>query len=195
MSRGGAPGRSGPAGGGAVAAVVLAAGAASRFGAPKQKRLLPLVLERLAAAPVDEIVVVLGAHRFPVERARVVVAAHWERGPGASLRAGLDALGPGVEAAVVCLADGPLLAPEAVRRVLAAWRSSGEDVVAATYGGERGHPVVLGRAAWTRVPDDGGRGLPALLVACDDLGAPEDVDTPADLRRLEPRLSSRPNER
>jgi hypothetical protein len=46
---------------------------------------------------------------------------------------------------------------------------------------ERGHPVVLGRAAWPRVPDEGARALTAALVPCDDLGAPGDVDVPADL--------------
>ena len=55
------------------------------------------------------------------------------------------------------------------------------DVVAASYGGERGHPVVLGRAAWLNVPDEGARALDPVLVPCDDLGAPGDVDTPEDL--------------
>lgn len=172
----------------AVAAVVLAAGAGNRFGGAKQERLLPFVLERLARAPVDDVVVVLGAYRFGVEGARVVVASDWERGPGASLRAGLRALGDDVVAAVVCLADGPLLSPEAVARVLEAWRSGDGDVVAASYGGVRGHPVVLGRAVWDAVPDEGARSLEARLVPCDDLGAPDDVDTRDDLRRLEPLL-------
>jgi nicotine blue oxidoreductase len=82
---------------------------------------------------------------------------------------------------VVVLADGPRLAPEAVDRVIAAWRETGEEVVAATYNGVRLHPVLLARTAWARVPDDGARGLPAHLVACDDLGAPGDVDRLEDL--------------
>jgi nicotine blue oxidoreductase len=49
-------------------------------------------------------------------------------------------------------------------------------VVAAAYGGERGHPVVLGRGAWEGVPDEGARALEPLLVPCDDLGPPGDVD-------------------
>jgi nicotine blue oxidoreductase len=85
----------------------------------------------------------------------------------------------------VVLADGPLLAPAAIERVLAVWRGGAGDVVAASYGGVRGHPVVLGRAVWGEIPDDGGRSLEAVLVPCDDLGAPGDVDTPADLERLQ----------
>jgi nicotine blue oxidoreductase len=171
-----------------VAAVVLAAGEGSRFGGPKQEVLLPSVLARLARSPVRDIVVVLGAHRFPVQGARAVLAPDWRRGPGASLRAGLAALGPDVDAAVVCLADGPLLSPGAVERVLAAWRQGAGDVVAASYGGARSHPVVLARPVWDRIPDDGGRSLPAALVPCDDLGEPGDVDTRADLRRIEAQL-------
>jgi CTP:molybdopterin cytidylyltransferase MocA len=158
-----------------IAAVVLAAGAATRFGAPKQVLLLPAVLERLAG--VDQVVVVAGAHAL----AGAVHCPDWERGPGASLRCGLAALGPEVEAAVVVLADGPELAPAAIERVVAAWRESGAPVVAASYDGVRGHPLVVGRAAWDGIPDGGLRAVDPLLVPCDDLGAPGDVDYAADL--------------
>jgi CTP:molybdopterin cytidylyltransferase MocA len=171
---------------GRVAAVVLAAGEGSRFGGAKQNLLLPGILERLAQAPVDEIVVVEGAHRLalsPAADVRVVPCARWQRGPGASLRCGLAALGHDVEAAVVVLADGPTLAPSAVERVLDEWRA-GRDTVAASYDGSRGHPLVLGRASWDDVPDEGLRSHPVRLVPCDDLGAPGDVDTRADYEAL-----------
>jgi CTP:molybdopterin cytidylyltransferase MocA len=172
-----------------ITAIVLAAGAGERFGGPKQQLLLPHVLSRLAESPVDEVVVVGGAHPVPAEQGRVVDCPDWRRGTGASLRCGLRALGPGVEAAVVCLADGPNLSPEAVRRVLAAWRSGAGTVVAASYAGERGHPVVIGRGSWGDVPDEGMKTLPATLVPCDDLGTPGDVDSADDIGRLEPPLA------
>jgi CTP:molybdopterin cytidylyltransferase MocA len=168
-----------------IAAVVLAAGASSRFGSPKQALLLPGVLERVRASGVDDVLVVLGAHDLETE-ARAVRCADWERGPGASLRCGLAALADETEAAVVVLADGPSLSPAAIDRVMQAWREFGTEVVAASYRGERGHPVLLARAAWERVPDEGARALTPLLVPCDDLGAPGDVDTTADLRRYGP---------
>jgi nicotine blue oxidoreductase len=168
-----------------VAAVVLAAGAATRFGAPKQRLLLPLVLERVRASGVDEIVVVAGAHPLEADT-RVVDCEEWERGPGASLRCGLEALAPETEAAVVVLADGPYLSPAAIDRVVAAWRETGAEVLAASYGGDRGHPVLLARAAWSRVPDEGARALEPVLVPCDDLGAPGDVDL-ADEWKEDPR--------
>ncbi len=158
-----------------IAAIVLAAGAASRFGAPKQSLLLPEVLRRVRESSVDEIVVVAGAHALQTD-ARTVECPEWERGPGASLRCGLRALGDEVEAAVVVLADGPDLSPDAVDRLVAAWRDGDGEVVAASYGGDRGHPVVLARAVWTRIPDEGARLLEPVLVPCDDLGSPGDVD-------------------
>jgi CTP:molybdopterin cytidylyltransferase MocA len=166
-----------------VAAVVLAAGAGSRFGGPKQRLLLPRVLERLRRTSVDDIVVVAGAYGLKAEGARVVTCPEWELGPGASLRCGLDALPPDAEAAVVVLADGPNLAPEAVERVLAAWREGAGELVAAAYDGDRSHPLVVGRALWDAVPDDGLRALEPVLVPCRDLEAPGDVDTPEQLPR------------
>ena len=164
-----------------IAAVVLAAGAASRFGSPKQRLLLAPVLERVRAShAVDDVVVVLGAHEVETD-ARSVRCREWERGPGASLRCGLAALSSDAEAAVVVLADGPELAPAAIDRVVETWRRERDPVVAATYGGVRSHPVLLGRAAWDSVPEEGARSLAARLVPCDDLGSPGDVDRPEDL--------------
>lgn len=163
-----------------VSAVVLAAGAASRFGAPKQRLFLPAVLDALATAPVDDVLVVLGAHDVEMA-ARTVRCGDWEQGPGASLRCGLAALPPEAEAAVVVLADGPALAPATVTRVVARWRETGAPIVAASYAGVRGHPLLLARSAWGDVPAEGLRAREVLLVPCDDLGAPGDVDYPADL--------------
>ena len=144
---------------------------------------------------VGEVVVVVGAHEVETD-ARVVRCAEWEHGPGASLRCGLAALGAEVEAAVVVLADGPDLAPAAVERMIGVWRARGEPVLAASYGGERGHPVLLARLVWGTVPDEGARGLPALLVPCDDLGAPGDVDRADQLpERLRGDASARGDDR
>ena len=129
-----------------IAAVVLAAGASSRYGTepPKQVELVQRVLEALRKSSVDEVVVVRGAHELPVQS---VPCPGWELGPGASLRCGLAALPADTEAAVVVLADGPDLDPGAVDRVVEDWRSRGGDVVAASYDGVRLHPVLLARAA------------------------------------------------
>jgi CTP:molybdopterin cytidylyltransferase MocA len=147
---------------------VLAAGASSRYGGVKQRELLPAVLAALGRTSVDQLVVVSGAH----ELAGAVHCEDWERGPGASLRCGLAALGPDVERAVVVLADGPELDPRAVERLLEA----DAEYAAATYDGTRSHPVLLARSAWAGIPDEGLRGRDAVLVDCSDLRPPGDVD-------------------
>jgi nicotine blue oxidoreductase len=156
-----------------IPAVVLAAGAGTRYGGPKQRDFLPRVLERLRAGGVSEIVVVAGAYQLDVD-ATVVECPDWERGPGASLRCGLAALPPAVTHALVVLADGPGLDPRAVERVAA--HSGDAEVVAASYGGVRGHPVSLARSVWASVPDAGARELEPSLLPCDDLDPPGDVD-------------------
>jgi CTP:molybdopterin cytidylyltransferase MocA len=158
-----------------VYAVVLAAGASSRYGtAPaKQQVLLPPVLDAVGRSAVDGVVVVAGAHPLDVES---VQCPDWQLGPCASLRCGLAALPAEAEAAIVVLADGPELDPRAIDRVVGAWRDDGGDVLAASYDGVRLHPVLLAREAWSRVPDEGARGLEARLVPCDDLPPPGDVD-------------------
>jgi CTP:molybdopterin cytidylyltransferase MocA len=164
-----------------IAAVVLAAGASTRFGSPKQAVLLEPVLERVRqSGEIDEVVVVIGAHDVDTD-ARTVHCPEWELGPGASLRCGLASLDAGVLAAVVVLGDGPRLDPRAIDRIVAAWRSGGAERIAATYGGVRLHPLLLARPAWADVPDAGLRSLPAELVPCDDLSSPGDVDFADDL--------------
>jgi CTP:molybdopterin cytidylyltransferase MocA len=162
-----------------VAAVVLAAGAASRYGGPKQRALLPAVLAALSETEVSPVVVVEGAWALEprsdeVHEVTLVHCADWADGPGASLRCGLAALGDEVTDALVVLADGPELDPRAVSRVAAAAGSAA--VLAATYDGSRSHPVLLARAVWPSVPAEGARALEPVLVDCSDLRPPGDVD-------------------
>lgn len=138
----------------------------------KQRELLPAVLAALAESSVDEVVVVSGAHPLEADGVRIVHCPEWQRGPGASLRCGLAALGPDVDRAVVVLADGPELDPRAVDRVA----EHPAPVAAASYDGSRSHPVALARSAWGTVPDEGGRALDPVLVDCCGLRPPGDRD-------------------
>jgi nicotine blue oxidoreductase len=138
------------------------------------------------------VVVVLGAHELQTS-ARAILCPDWERGPGASLRCGLATLPPDAEAAVVVLGDGPEVDPEAIDRVIAAWRAGSGPVAAATYGGTRLHPVLLDRDVWQEIPDEGAKTLDAVLVPCDDLSAPGDVDFADEVpERLKPWSSPDP---
>ena len=164
-----------------VAAVVLAAGAATRYGGPKQRELLPAVLAALSQTDLSPIVVVEGAWSLEprsneVHGVRLVHCEDWAAGPGASLRCGLAALGDEVTHALVVLADGPGARPRAVSRLVE--RAGDAPVAAATYDGSRSHPVLLARSAWSTVPSEGGRALAPVLVDCSDLRPPGDVDYP-----------------
>jgi CTP:molybdopterin cytidylyltransferase MocA len=161
-----------------VYAVVLAAGASSRYGSspPKQEELLPRVLAAVRrAVSLEGMLVVTGAYDVEVD-APLVRCPDWQRGPGASLRCGVAALPGAAGAALVVLADGPELDPRAIDRVVASWRTDGGDAVAAAYGGLRLHPVLLARHIWADIPDEGARALDARLVDCSDLPPPGDVD-------------------
>ncbi|WP_328382523.1 nucleotidyltransferase family protein [Micromonospora zamorensis] len=186
-----------------TAGLLLAAGAGRRYGRPKALVELdgvPLVrrgITLLRDGGCTPVHVVLGAGADDVpDLPGAVPVRHdgWPEGLGSSLRRGLTSLPADVPAAVVVLVDQPLLSPAAVRRVRAAY-AGGALVAVATYGGRLGHPVLLTRDTWPlldryAVGDRGARDLlrdrPDLVVEvpCDDVGAPLDVDTPADLLRL-----------
>jgi molybdenum cofactor cytidylyltransferase len=134
-----------------LAFIVLAAGAGRRFGGPKQLAALdgrPLLQHVVDAAPAP-LTVVLGAHADQVraavdlDGADVVMCEGWQEGQAASLRAGVEAVGP-VDAAVVLLGDMPFVTPQviagAVDHLSGHW-----DAVRTLYSGAPGHPVVLGR--------------------------------------------------
>lgn len=185
-----------------IGGIVLAAGAATRFGGGKQlaelegRPLLEYALSAMADAGVDPRVVVLGsgaeeiARRVDLHGAEPVVCERWEEGQSASLACALAELAD-AEAVVVTLGDQPRMAAAAIRRVIEA-RGDGAAAVRATYGGDPGHPVLLERDLIDRLRDvTGDHGARNLLlsvntreVPCDDLGGGEDVDTRAQLDAL-----------
>jgi nicotine blue oxidoreductase len=190
-----------------VSAILLAAGAGSRFGGGKllaKYRGRPLIeapLSSLADAPVDETVVVVGEDAKGIREVcepygfEVVENPDWAEGISTSVKAGLGALGTRSRAAIVLLADQPLVGAGAVERLLAAFEE-GARVAAATYGGEVRNPVLFSREVWPLLVselsgDEGARSFlrrhPELVrrVPCDGVGDPADVDTAEDLRRLE----------
>jgi molybdenum cofactor cytidylyltransferase len=186
-----------------IAGLVLAAGAARRFGSPKQLAeldgvpLLQHAIDAMLAVPeLDRVIVVLGAAAEHVAAAvrfadaEPVVCQGWEEGMAASLRCGVEALGE-ADWVVVTLGDQPGITPEAIEAVLAAI-GPGIDAVRAEYAGRGGHPVALSRSLLARVSglrgDVGARDLLAGAtvrpVEALHLARPDDVDTPDELEAI-----------
>lgn len=185
-------------------ALVLAAGASSRMGAPKAlvrapdgRRFVDAVVETARAGGCGGVVVVLGPpHGEAIRRALPAgAAAAWNpepaRGMLSSVQAGLAALPPEAEAALVWPVDVPLVRPETVQAVVAA--APGR-IVVPVHGGRGGHPLRLPRARFAAaLALASERGLKALLDAhraevvrlpVDDRAVLVDVDTPRDLAAL-----------
>lgn len=190
-----------------ISAILLAAGAGSRFGGGKLlaefrgKPLISATLDGLRGAPVDEVISVLGSGARELRSvceahgARVVENPDWERGQSTSVRAGLEACSPETRAAVVLLADQPLVGAGAVARLVEVFEG-GAKVAVATYNGKRRNPVLFSREVWPLLlselsGDEGARSImrnhPELVteVPCDGVADPADVDTIEDLRRVD----------
>ncbi|MEU5992557.1 nucleotidyltransferase family protein [Spirillospora sp. NPDC047418] len=179
------------------AGLLLAAGEGRRLGRPKAtleldgERLVDRGVATLRDGGCSPVLVVAGAAQLEVIGAVVVPNPGWREGMGSSLRAGLAALPPACPAVVVALVDQPLVTPAAVARLVAAY-DEGARIAVATYGGARRNPVLLRAEHFAGVAeaatgDQGARGYlrahTDLItpVPCDDVAAPDDIDTPGDL--------------
>jgi CTP:molybdopterin cytidylyltransferase MocA len=184
----------------AVAGVLLAAGDGSRLGQPKAlvrlggRSLAIRGVELLTSGGAAPVIVVTGAADVELAGTKTVHNPRWRTGMGSSLAVGLAAVPADCAAAVVALADQPLVGPAAVRRLIAAFRA-GAPVAVAGYGGRPRNPVLIAREHWPRAVEmaegDVGarpflRAHPELvtLVECGDTGRPDDIDTPDDLDRV-----------
>lgn len=181
-----------------TAAVLLAAGAGSRFDGTDHKLLAelrgrPVVLWSLEAAlqaGFNEVIVVTGAedlrHLLP-DGVTIVHADRWSEGQALTIRAGIEAADrAGHDAVVVGLGDQPFVPASA-------WRTVGSArgaIVTATFDGERRPPVKLERSVWTLLPSTGDAGARELIRSRPDLvsevpcsGTAADIDTTEDLAR------------
>lgn len=197
-----------------IAGALLAAGASTRFGAPKQllpwghKALIEHALDVLLDSPVNDVIVVLGAHAEQIRplvsrpQAEIVVNPDWREGLSTSVRAALGAMPSSAEAALFLPCDMPFVTPEHLAQMVKDWRKTGKAVVALTDGDRMGVPALFARDTFPRLlrirGDQGGR---EVLRAYSDRAlkirvAPEilaDIDTPEEYQRALARFTGEPS--
>jgi molybdenum cofactor cytidylyltransferase len=190
-----------------VAALVLAAGRSSRMGANKLlaavegRPMLRHAVEAALASRAGPVLVVTGHEREGVEAALAGLPVSFVHSPAhaeglsASLKAGIAALPPDVDAAVVCLGDMPRVAAGVVDRLIESYApAEGRAVCVPTHAGKRGNPVLWDRRFFAEILDlRGDVGARHLIgahadqvaeVPVEDAGVLLDVDTPAALAAL-----------
>ncbi len=188
-------------------AIILAAGASTRMGAPKQlleldgRPLLVRTIEAALASPAWPVVVVLGAHaekiRPALARLPVLIAENpaWAEGMASSLRAGITTLrqfSRRLDAALVALCDQPAFSAATIERLVAAQQATGRGIVAARYAGRQGAPALFLREHFAALAaltgEEGARPLlngdPARVATVDLPELALDLDTPADVAAL-----------
>jgi len=187
-----------------IAGILLAAGSATRMG--RNKLLLPLdgeplvrrAARRAVEAGLEPLIVVVGHEADRVREAlvgipcRVVVNPEWSRGQSASLSAGVAAVPPEAEAAVVLLADMPFVDADSIRAVVARWRETGAPLVSSRYGEVPAPPTLYAPALLAELRGGEGEGRGREVVRRNrthaawvdrPAGALADVDVPEDLER------------
>lgn len=187
-----------------ICAAVLAAGLASRFGATKQAVELhgtPLVRRAVAAATKvcgDRVVTVIG-HDWPGVMAAmransgfVVMNDAYQSGLGSSIATAARACGKCARAMLLLFADQPLVTAQHLEALIGEWSGSDDEIVATSFGGTRGPPVLFPRATFGALcqlrGDTGARTLfdddRYRLTTVHFEDAAIDIDTPADLAAL-----------
>lgn len=196
-----------------VAGVILAAGTASRLGGGKQllslagRPVLAHVLDRARRAPLDPLLVILGAGADAIAAVvdlrgtTVVHNPDFAAGQSTSVRAAVQALSTDVDAALFLLGDQPGVDPAAITRIVEAFRETGAPIVQPRYAEGRGNPVLIARSLFPALleltGDTGARPLikqhaeVVHLVDLRELPRPDDIDTPEDYARVRARFEDK----
>ncbi len=192
-------------------AIVLAAGASSRFGSPKQlarldgRPMLHSAVSRAVEVAGHSVTVVLGAHASTIapllrhSPAGVTINRNWRDGLASSIRAGVASVTGAADGVLLMLGDQPNVSAEDLRRLVGAWRAAPQSLAAAQYGATTGVPAVIPRWCFAELAAlSGDRGAQLLMHRHTDRlirvrmpSAALDVDRPEDLLDFESQRAPR----
>jgi len=193
-----------------IAGIILAAGASTRFGRPKQllllegKYMIEWVLDAALGSRLDRIVLVLGDSHKKVLQAldqklqhpklTIEINPEFHRGQSRSLRAGLTKVKDGFAAVMFLLGDQPMINSAIINLLLETYQAVGKDICVPTYRGKRKNPTIFGHRLYSQLMeirgDKGARELiddnpnRVLTVEIEDPLCFFDVDTPGDFKQL-----------
>ena len=199
-----------------TAGIILAAGAATRFGQPKQllrlkdKTLIEWVLDAALNSKLSRIVLVLGYEHQKILQAlgektqhsklHIEFNPHYKKGQSHSLRIGLSTLKSDFPAVIFLLGDQPMLNSATINTLLERFWSADKDICVPTYRGRRKTPTVFGRRFYSQLMDiKGDKGARQLIdanpdqvltVEIDDPLCFYDVDTQKDFKQLKDLVSA-----
>jgi len=193
-----------------VHVLVLAAGASTRLGQPKQlvqiggRPALHIALSNAVAVAGNAVTVVIGANASDLtyllahSPASSIVNRQWDEGIASSLRCGLSVLPASADGVMIVLGDQVCVTSDDLKRLLAAWQKQDNDIAAATYDRHVGVPAIFPRWCFSELAqlrgDEGARKIlqrnPDRLVRVPMSNAGFDLDTPEDLAALTKKITN-----
>ena len=188
--------------------LVLAAGASTRLGQPKQlvklggRPALHRVVSNAVAIAGHSVTVVIGAHARDMTHllghspASVIVNREWEEGMASSIRRGLAALPAACDAVMILLGDQVAVTTDDLKRLVSAWKEQDGTIATATYERHVGVPAIFPRVCFSELAElRGDHGARLVLernsyrlVRVPMSNAAIDLDTPEDLAALTERF-------
>ncbi|MBI9042949.1 MAG: nucleotidyltransferase family protein [Anaerolineaceae bacterium] len=188
-----------------IAGIVLAAGEARRFGAPKQMLhwngvpFIQHICNVLLESGLSHVHVVLGAYQDEIKQVLVempvtiVENLQWKKGLSTSVKTGVKSLPEGIEAVMMCLVDQPQIPVALFEQVIDRYLNTNTNIIAPWVNERRGNPVLFSREYFDALQNiKGDKGAKEILrkaqiekVFWEDAGILKDVDTPEDWVELE----------